>query len=257
MFHICANEFLDSNSNKQLLAKYQLIRNSPQISQTNKNRNFKSIIGNWSTNVNIVWPGLDLLFIFIYLENKRWDFSFLPIFDGVIMDWHPIFWVVDAGVAGIHHDCVIFAFYRRDLFVKNIITSFYWFHLNNYTPYENKCFNPRNQIHRVEFVCVQMRHAIGAVFTRVKYASTPRNCWTRYPPRYSNGWAEFCSEPMKPLVNKLNHAHWLRILFNLCPIEGFHVTSLQQNLPSHAAHSGHVGSHKIWPNSLLLKLHKA
>ena len=40
-------------------------------------------------------------------------------------------------------------------------------------------------------------------------------------------------------------------------IEGFHVTSLQQNLPSHAAHSGHVGSHKIWPNSLLLKLHKA
>ena len=40
-------------------------------------------------------------------------------------------------------------------------------------------------------------------------------------------------------------------------IEGFHVTSLQQNLPSHAAHSGHAGSHKIWPYSLLLKLHKA
>ena len=40
-------------------------------------------------------------------------------------------------------------------------------------------------------------------------------------------------------------------------IEGFHVMSLQQNLPSHAAHSGHVGSHKIWPNSLLIKLHKA
>ena len=40
-------------------------------------------------------------------------------------------------------------------------------------------------------------------------------------------------------------------------IEGFHVTSLQQNLTSHPAHSGHVGSHKIWPNSLLLKLHKA
>ena len=49
---------------------------------------------------------------------------------------------------------------------KNIITSFHWLHLNNYTPYENKCFNPRNQIHHVEFVsrvnsvCVQMRHAI-------------------------------------------------------------------------------------------------
>ena len=56
-------------------------------------------------------------------------------------------------------------------------------------------------------------------------------------------------------------------------IEGFHVTSLQQNLLSHAhrilninlylefcghaAHSSHVGYHKIWPNSLLLKFHKA
>ena len=39
----------------------------------------------------------------------------------------------------------------------------------------------------------------------------PRNCWTRYPPRYSNGWAEFWSEPMKLVVDKLNHAHWLRI----------------------------------------------
>ena len=46
-------------------------------------------------------------------------------------------------------------------------------------------------------------------------------------------------------------------IFLYLSIEGFHVTSLQQNLPSHAAHSGHVGSHKIWPNSLLLKLHKA
>ena len=39
----------------------------------------------------------------------------------------------------------------------------------------------------------------------------PRNCWTRYPPRYSNGWVEFWSEPMKLFVDKLNHAHWLRI----------------------------------------------
>ena len=52
------------------------------------------------------------------------------------------------------------------------------------------------------------------MFTRVKYATTPRNCRTRYPPRYSNGWAEFWLEPMKPLVNKLNHAHWLRIWYN-------------------------------------------
>ena len=37
-------------------------------------------------------------------------------------------------------NCAIFAFYRRDLLVKNIITSFQWFHLNNYTPYEYNCF---------------------------------------------------------------------------------------------------------------------
>ena len=29
----------------------------------------------------------------------------------------------------------------------------------------------------------------------------------RYPLRYSNGWAEFWVEPMKLLVDKLNHAH--------------------------------------------------
>ena len=46
-------------------------------------------------------------------------------------------------------------------FVKNMIKSFHWHHLNNCTPYENKCFNPRNQNHcvafvtRVNFVCVQ------------------------------------------------------------------------------------------------------
>ena len=38
-----------------------------------------------------------------HLENKD-EIFVLPIFDGVIMDGHPIFWVVDAGVAGIHHD---------------------------------------------------------------------------------------------------------------------------------------------------------
>ena len=40
---------------------------------------------------------------------------------------------------------------------------------------------------------------------------TPRSCWTRYPSWCSNGWAEFCPEPMKFLVDMLNHAHWLRI----------------------------------------------
>ena len=55
---------------------------------------------------------------------------------------------------------------------KEIITSFHWLQLNNYTPYENKCFNPRNQNHRVafvtrlNFVCLQMRYAIRGVHTR-------------------------------------------------------------------------------------------
>ena len=70
---------------------------------------------------------------------------------------------------------IFFAFYRRDLLVKNILTSFQWLHVNNYTPYENKCFNPRNQIHHVTFVtcinsvCVQMRHAIRHVQAHINY----------------------------------------------------------------------------------------
>ena len=82
----------------------------------------------------------------------------------------------------LSYDCVIFAFHRWDLFVKNIITSsFHWFNLNDYTRHENKYFNPRNQNHRVAFVtcvnlvCVQMRHAIRSVQC-VKYATTPRDC---------------------------------------------------------------------------------
>ena len=66
------------------------------------------------------------------------------------------------------------------------------------------------KIMRVNFICVQMRHAIP-VFMRVNYATTPRNTWMRYPSWFSNGWAEFWPEPMKFLVDMLNHAHWLRI----------------------------------------------
>ena len=62
-----------------------------------------------------------------------------------------------------------------------------------------------------------------AVFTCVKYATTPRNCWTHYPPRYSNGWAEFSSEPMKLLVDKLNHAHWLRIFIHIHHFRNWHI----------------------------------
>ena len=65
---------------------------------------------------------------------------------------------------------VIFAaFYWQDCFVKNIITSRHWHHLNIYTPYENKSFNPRNQNNHVAFA---MR-IIPFAYRRVtKYAVT-------------------------------------------------------------------------------------
>ena len=50
-----------------------------------------------------------------------------------------------------------------------------------------------------------------AVLTRVKYATTPGNCWSRYPSRSSYGWVGFWPEPIKFLLDMLNHAHWLRI----------------------------------------------
>ena len=75
---------------------------------------------------------------------------------------------------------VLFLHFIGGIYLSKILLHhFHWYHLNNYTPYENKCFNPRNQIHRVAFVtrvnsiayrCVTQY----AVFTRVKYASTPR-----------------------------------------------------------------------------------
>ena len=37
-----------------------------------------------------------------YECEKKMRYVVLPIFDGVIMDGHPIFWVVDAG----HHDLI-------------------------------------------------------------------------------------------------------------------------------------------------------
>ena len=45
--------------------------------------------------------------------------------------------------------------------------SFYWRHLNNYTLFENKCFNPRNQNHCMAFIthvnniCVQTQQETG------------------------------------------------------------------------------------------------
>ena len=34
-----------------------------------------------------------------------------------------------------------------------------------------------------------------------------------------NGWGEFWPEPMKFLVDMLNHTHWLRIMYNVFPRE--------------------------------------
>ena len=147
----------------------------------------------------------------MYLVNKRCFFFCFAHLQWCHKDGHPIFWVVDAGLAikilGVHplwhhrrwakqkissfililtYDYVMFAFYRWDLFVKNISTSFHWLNLNNYTPHENKCFDPRNQNHcmvfvtRLNSVCVQMRHAISSVH----------------------------------VVDMLYHTHWLRIAYH-------------------------------------------
>ena len=70
---------------------------------------------------------------------------------------------------------LFFAFHRRVLFVESIIT-FHWVHLNNNTPYENKCFNPRNQNYRVTHkfcLCTdasydtQCSHALNTQLPRV------------------------------------------------------------------------------------------
>ena len=110
-------------------------------------------------------------------ENKRWDFFFFFAH----LRWCLIGWALNILNAGIHYskyrmpihyDTIevgqnkkshlllsfsvrivwFFAFYQRNLFVKNITTSLPWRHLNNYTPYENECFNPRSQNHSVAFV---------------------------------------------------------------------------------------------------------
>ena len=50
--------------------------------------------------------------------------------------WHHRRWAkqkISSFILILSYDCVIFAFHRRDLFVKNIIASSHWLHLNNYT----------------------------------------------------------------------------------------------------------------------------
>ena len=159
-------------------------------------------------------------------------FFVLPIIDGVIMDGHPVFWVVDAHPLRHHwrwakqkissfililsSNCIILHFiggiYLSKILLHHFI-GFIWiitpFMKINVSIQETKFLEWRLSRAYIPFAyrCVTWY----AVFMRVKYTATLRNCWTRYPPRYSNGWAE-------PLVRasetsgKLNHTHWLRIV---------------------------------------------
>ena len=70
---------------------------------------------------------------------RRWDFVGLPIFDGVIIDRHPTFWVVDASVLFLHFINMIFIFHHS-------LTSF------KHTTLQNKCLNPNKQTHPVMFL---------------------------------------------------------------------------------------------------------
>ena len=90
-------------------------------------------------------------------------------------------------------------FYRRDLLQKELLHHFHWLHLNNYAPYENKCFNPRNQNHRaalatrVNFICARCVTRY-AVITRVKYAATPctQATFTSGGPLVAHQWTTGC-----------------------------------------------------------------
>ena len=108
-----------------------------------------------------------------------------------------------------------FCISSRDLFDKNMITSFHWLHLNNYAPYENKFFNPRNQDHRVAFITLvnSLYRCVTryAVFTRVKYATTPRIFAERTIHHGVvmdwRGFGQNGPEPIKVLVDMLIDAH--------------------------------------------------
>ena len=43
---------------------------------------------------------------------------------------------------------VLFLYFIGEIYCQKY-HYIHWLHLNNYTPYENKCFNPRNQNHCV------------------------------------------------------------------------------------------------------------
>ena len=133
------------------------------------------------------------------LENKRWDFYFAHLrwchngwasnilsgecrrsrYPPRLRYWMPIHYVtIEDGQNKKSH--LLFSLVRTVwiLYFIGVIYcqkyhSFHWLHLNNHTPKENKCFNPRNQKHcaafftRINSVCVQMRHSIRGVCTHL------------------------------------------------------------------------------------------
>ena len=113
-------------------------------------------------------------------------------------------------------NCVIFVFYRWDILSEislHHFIGFIWIVTPlmkiNVSIQETKIIAWRSLRALIPFA---YRIVMGyAVLMRIKYATTPRNCCTRYPSRSSNGWAEFLAEPMQFLVDMLNHAYWLRI----------------------------------------------
>ena len=99
---------------------------------------------------NIILPFIhhvyDKLKHIINLENKRWNFFVLPIFDDVTMVGYTIFWVVDAIVVAFLVRIVLFLHFNENVYCKKMLLQhFYWLHLNNYSSCENKCFNLKYQ----------------------------------------------------------------------------------------------------------------
>ena len=177
-------------------------------------------------------------------------FFVLPIFDGVIMDGHPIFWVVDAPRfkywMPIHYDTiedrqnkkshllcsflvriVSFLHFISRIYLSKILLhhfiGFIWIITpllkTNVSFQETEIIAWHSSRTWIPFAykCVTRY----AVFTHIKHANTLRNCWTCYPSWSSNGWAEFWPEPMKFLVDMLYHAHKLRMCDHVHHIDSF------------------------------------
>ena len=151
----------------------------------------------------------------------------LPVFDSVIMDEHPIFWVMDPPRLtywmGIHYDTIedgpnkkshlllsflvrfvllFSAFYRQEFSLSKILLHYFICFIWIITPVvkinvliqETKTMAYHSSRAWIPFAyrCVTRY----TVFTPIKYTTTPCNCWTHYSSCSSNGWVEFWAEPV-------------------------------------------------------------